>query len=591
MFRVFVLASVAVACLFGHAFPTPVIQGPLRVRGNTLLDSNGLNIELNGANIGDGVAEKDNPLLFKVIRRRWNLNAVRIPVSVDTWTRDGEAYMSAVARSVDAANAAELAVVLVARQDATLPSASTITFWRAWADRFRFNNRVIFDVFDKPQTTSIPGRSGARRETAEWNFWLNGGTMTDGGAAVGMKQLVDTIRAAGASQVIAVQAFSDQFGFQGLDPAFYLPDANVIYEIHPYFNVAMTTAERDTKFGFLSSRLHLYAGEWGIPLQQDTESCRRIPRDINAATTLVYDTIRYFLEKRMSWTASTFEPGSLITGYDTYSNTKLDRTWACGERPEPAIGMGELLLLVTTGDPTGFGELLPELIANVATGTVGPLAPGEILAIYGVEIGPPFPGFSAELDEAGRLPFSVGNVEVLFDGVPSPMYYASAYQVNVQVPYSVAGKEATTMQLIYDGVPSSKISMPVVDASPGFFGSITKEARALNQDGSINSTGSPASPGSVVVLFGTGAGVLSPGKIGGHPAVEPLGVPTLPVSVRIGSVPAEVLYAGEAPGMIGILQVNVRIPAGPSGTRAVTRSVELTVGSYTAAAPVTIWVR
>src|SRR5688572_25627023 len=197
MFRVFLVAFVVVECLFGHALPTPIIHGPLRVRGNTLLDANGLNVELTGVNVAGATAGQQNPILFKVIRRRWNLNAVRIPVSVGTWTRDGESYLSAVARSVEAANAADLAVVLVAREDGPMPSASTIAFWRTWAERFRANNRVIFDVFDKPSTSLIPGRSGTRREASEWNFWLNGGVMSDGRPAVGMKELVETIRSTG----------------------------------------------------------------------------------------------------------------------------------------------------------------------------------------------------------------------------------------------------------------------------------------------------------------------------------------------------------------------------------------------------------
>jgi hypothetical protein len=149
--------------------------------------------------------------------------------------------MSAVARAVDAANSAGVAVVLVARGETALPSAATVTFWRAWAERFNSNQRVIFDVFDKPSAGAIPGRSGARRERVECEYWLNGGTTVDGRAAVGMKQIVNAIRSAGASQVIAVPAFSDQFGFAGFDEAFWIPEPNIIYEIHPYFDRALTS--------------------------------------------------------------------------------------------------------------------------------------------------------------------------------------------------------------------------------------------------------------------------------------------------------------------------------------------------------------
>jgi uncharacterized protein (TIGR03437 family) len=44
--------------------------------------------------------------------------------------------------------------------------------------------------------------------------------------------------------------------------------------------------------------------------------------------------------------------------------------------------------------------------------------------------------------------------------------------------------------------------------------------------------------------------------------------PILPVTATIGGVPAQVPYAGTAPGIVsGIMQVNVLIPAGaPSGS-------------------------
>src|SRR5262245_49576633 len=108
MLRVFVLAAVAVVCLFGHALPTPIVRGPLRVRGNALLDASGLNVELTGVNVPiTVVGQAGNDVLFKVIRRRWNLNAVRLPVSVSDWLRDGELYISAVTRTIHDANNAD----------------------------------------------------------------------------------------------------------------------------------------------------------------------------------------------------------------------------------------------------------------------------------------------------------------------------------------------------------------------------------------------------------------------------------------------------------------------------------------------------
>lgn len=577
--------------VFAHAPPTRIVEAPLRVRGNALLDRNGFGVELVGVNVPETVAlQPANNILFKVIRRRWNFNTVRLTVSVSKWLHDGDSYLTEIGRAIREANQASLAVVLVAREDAALPSPVMLRFWAAWAERFKPNDRIVFDVFDKPSSAVIPGTSTTRRDARHWEFWLNGGTTTDGRPVIGMKQIVQTIRATGAKQVVAVQAFSDSLGFQGLEPSHWIPDPDVIYEIHPYPDRATTALQRDSAFGFLANRLHLYAGEWGFPLQETSEACKSIPADITGAIGLFWEMVGYFIERKMSWTASSFEAGSLVSDYDNFTNTKLDRVWSCGDKSDSTQGIGELMLLVMTGDPTGFGEIAPEFIANAATGLTGAIAPGEIISIYGVEIGPD-PGVHAQFDEAGKIATSIGGVQVMFGGVPAPVLLASAYQVNVQVPYSVAGKTLTEVQLLYDGLPSSPIRLPVAEASPGIFTDFSRAAKALNQDGTVNSAASPALPGSVIVLFATGAGEISPGRSAGDRAVAPLGVPGLPVSVRIGSVLAEKLYAGEAPGLIGVMQLNVRIPDGPMGPRAVARPINLSVGTHNSVSPATIWVR
>jgi len=567
------------------------VDAPLRVRGNALLDRNGFPVELAGVNVPESIAvQPANRVLFKVIRRRWNFNTVRLAVSVSKWLRDGDGYITEIERAVEEANSAKLAVVLVAREDASLPSPVMLQFWRVWAERFQANDRLVFDVFDKPSAAGIPGWAAERRDTRQWEFWRNGGTTTDARAAIGMKQIVETIRSTGAKQVVAVQAFADSLGFRGLEPAHWIPDENVIYEIHPYLDRATTSGQRDSSFGFLSDRLHLYAGEWGFPLQENSESCERIPRDVTRAIGLFWEIAGYFIEHKMSWTVSSFEVGSLVSNYETYANTRLERIWVCGDKSDSTQGMGELLLMLMTGDPTGFGEIAPEFIANATTGLPGAIAPGELLSIYGVEIGPD-PGVLAEFDEEGRIGTLLGGVEVTFGGVAAPVFLVSAYQVNVQVPYSVAGKMATEVQLVYDGLPSSVIRVSVAEASPGILTDFSRAAKVVNQDGSANSATAPAMPGSVIELLATGTGEISPGRAPGQRAVAPLGVPALPVSVRIGAVFAELLQVGEAPGLVGVMLIKVRVPEGPVGPRAMTRPIQLSLGTHSSAAPATIWVR
>ena len=75
----------------------------------------------------------------------------------------------------------------------------------------------------------------------------------------------------------------------------------------------------------------------------------------------------------------------------------------------------------------------------------------------------------------------------------------------------------------------------------------------------------------------------------GAAAGSPLGVPALPVVLKMANVPVEVLYAGEAPGLVGCLQINARIPADfPEGDRG---SVVLSVGGAESRGGVTFWVK
>ena len=98
---------------------------------------------------------------------------------------------------------------------------------------------------------------------------------------------------------------------------------------------------------------------------------------------------------------------------------------------------------------------------------------------------------------------------------------------------------------------------------PGIFtvdSSGSGQAAALNQDNSVNSPSNPASQGSIVVLFATGAGKLDPVPEDGT-VVQGTPPLTLPASAYVGYCPTDVLYSGSAPGLIaGAIQINVHVP-------------------------------
>ena len=105
----------------------------------------------------------------------------------------------------------------------------------------------------------------------------------------------------------------------------------------------------------------------------------------------------------------------------------------------------------------------------------------------------------------------------------------------------------------------------------------------------MNAQTNAAPRGSVISLFAVGAGVMKGGAATEVAAALPLGAPALPVALKMANSAVEVFYAGEAPGLVGCVQVNARIPADfPEGDRG---SVALSVGGAESRAGVTFWVK
>lgn len=202
-------------------------------------------------------------------------------------------------------------------------------------------------------------------------------------------------------------------------------------------------------------------------------------------------------------------------------------------------------------------------VVNAANYQGGGVSPGEMVTIFGHGVGPDAIAL-AETNSAGLLSRSVGNTRVLFDGIPAPLLYAMALQTSAVVPYGVAGKAATSVQVEYNGIRSEPVSVNVVPSAPGIFSRSmqgTGQGAILNEDGyTANSPEAPAPRGSVVSIYATGEGMTDRNWIDGAFAYE-WAHPLLPVKVRIGGLDAEVWYAGSAPYFVtGFTQINAKVP-------------------------------
>jgi uncharacterized protein (TIGR03437 family) len=201
-----------------------------------------------------------------------------------------------------------------------------------------------------------------------------------------------------------------------------------------------------------------------------------------------------------------------------------------------------------------------DAIVNAAGFQPGPVAPGSIVSVFGSNL-----ASRVANAPAVPLPTALGGTSMRVNGVPSPIYYVSPTQVNAQIPYEVSPGAATvTVSVGANLLPP--IALTIQTSAPGLF--LFGQDRALiqNQDGAINGPAHPAAPGSIVTAYLTGQGPLGlPIPSGNAAPSDPLIGAVAGISATIGGQNVEVTFAGMAPGLVGVFQVNLRIPALAAG--------------------------
>jgi uncharacterized protein (TIGR03437 family) len=203
-------------------------------------------------------------------------------------------------------------------------------------------------------------------------------------------------------------------------------------------------------------------------------------------------------------------------------------------------------------------------VVNAASYAGGaPVAFGSIAAVFGSYL-----TSSPSTDQGFPLPGSLGGISMWFgDGAPAPLFFASSGQVNVQVPWELAGLLQTSVTVTLNGETSIPQTVNLTTYAPGIF---TMNAQGTGQGAILDSSyrlmdsSNGASRGNTVALiFCTGLGPVynQPGT--GEPApANPLAETTTTPIVTIGGVPATVSFSGLAPGYVGLYQVNVLVPQG-----------------------------
>jgi uncharacterized protein (TIGR03437 family) len=243
--------------------------------------------------------------------------------------------------------------------------------------------------------------------------------------------------------------------------------------------------------------------------------------------------------------------------------------------------------VVTVSPTSGTApQITPNGILNGGGFANAPVSVGSIVSIFGNN-------FATATTSASTvpLPTSLAGVTVYFDTTPVPIYFVSANQINVEVPWEFAGATSTMVTVSVNGVSGPGQVLNLAPFQPGIFTYGTNSPVIVDANtGQLVTTAAPTHAGDVLVIYSTGGGIVAGSPVDGAAAPgSPLLYDVFPVTAVFRNngteVDAPVSFAGAAPGLIGVTQVNATVPAG-LGTGAAT--LRLQSGSLAASATVPI---
>ena len=226
--------------------------------------------------------------------------------------------------------------------------------------------------------------------------------------------------------------------------------------------------------------------------------------------------------------------------------------------------------------------------ATVSAASFGsPVSPGSLAAVFGN-----FPGVSAATASSLPVATQLAGVHVAVNGVAAPLLGVWPGQINLQVPMETAAGSAQ----IAISVPGQDVAtgtLQVVGSSPGIFLtdflSLDRPGAVLNESNQLTNSTVRAGRNEVIQIYATGAGPLTQTVADGAPApLLPLAETSAAPRVFIGSEEADVEFSGLTPGLVGLWQINARVPDVATITGQI--PVVIVAPGGNASNAVTIWV-
>jgi hypothetical protein len=237
----------------------------LHVSGSRLVDANGNTVRLHGVDYsgteyacmgGYGIFDGNTPTQSYVNNLlAEHINAIRIPLNEDCWlgingvaaAYAGANYQGGIKSWVNLLISNNIYPILAlfwnapgstqATGQEPMPDADhSPTFWQQVAGAFAGQPQVLFDLYNEP----YPG---------SWSCWLNGGSACSGDvpfAAAGMQTLVNSVRGAGATNVLMLGCLDYSNTCNGYGSSWWQskpsdPQNNLAASVHVYLGNPCTT--------------------------------------------------------------------------------------------------------------------------------------------------------------------------------------------------------------------------------------------------------------------------------------------------------------------------------------------------------------
>jgi uncharacterized protein (TIGR03437 family) len=218
-------------------------------------------------------------------------------------------------------------------------------------------------------------------------------------------------------------------------------------------------------------------------------------------------------------------------------------------------------------------------VVSAADG-VSPVAPGGLITIYGNQLNP-----TNLATTQIPVPTALGDSCITVNGQPMPVIFVSPTQINAQMPFQAIGN--TVIVVHTPGGTSDNYNLTIQPTAPAVFlsasaGPLTNLPTVLKADtGELVTDSDPIHRGDTLVIYLTGLGQVSPAVDNGLPSpANPLATALTAPTVSLGNVALPVLYAGLAPGEVGVYQINVQVPNSTPQGISVPLAITQGTGSY-----------